>query len=80
MLSPSLKQSFSAMCVMVLTNEHKGKKVRKEKKMIQEKITEGFQTASLSKDPESLLLLFLHMCNTSRHGDRETDLQQEYVS
>lgn len=68
------------MCFMVLTNVHKGKKVMKEKKMIQEKITEGFQTVSLSKDPESLLLLFFHMCNTSRHGDGETDLQQEYMS
>lgn len=39
------------MCFMVLTNVHKGKKGRKENKMIQEKIAEGFQTASPLKGP-----------------------------
>lgn len=65
------------MCFMMLPNMHKGKRVRKEKEVIQEKNNRVSNLQVLSKGPGSLLLLCLYTCNTSRHGDREMDFQQE---
>lgn len=47
----ALKWGFSAMCFIMLPNVYRGKRLKKEKEMIQEKITKNFKAAIPLRGP-----------------------------